>query len=169
VYDEFYEVAGETVYIPKEIKMYRTLVASSVICLLSAVVAAPSATDASYVSLIQVIANPEKFDGKRLVVLGFLDFEREADLLFASKDKYDNVILPDTLWIDPTEEMGTNKATLNLKYVRIDGIFHAGAQRRFRFAVGGMTDIRSCTPWSDPSHPGRERIDEILHSEPLPK
>ena len=149
--------------------MYRTLVASSVICLLSAVVAAPSATDASYVSLIQVIANPEKFDGKRLVVLGFLDFEREADLLFASKDKYDNVILPDTLWIDPTEEMGTNKATLNLKYVRIDGIFHAGAQRRFRFAVGGMTDIRSCTPWSDPSHPGRERIDEILHSEPLPK
>jgi len=119
--------------------------------------------------MIQVIASPEKFDGKRLVVLGFLDFEREADLLFASKDKYDNVILPDTLWIDPTEEMGRNKAMLHLKYVRIDGIFHAGAQRRFRFAVGGMTDIRSCTPWSDPSHPGRERIDEMLNSEPLPK
>jgi len=163
------EGAGETVCIPKEIKMYRALVASSVICLLSAVVAAPSATEASYVSLIQVIANPEKFDGKRLVILGFIDFEREADLVFPDKLRYDNVILPDTLWINPTEEMGKNKTMLHLKYVRIDGIFHAGAQRQFRFAVGGMTDIRSCTPWSDPSHPGRERIDEMLHSEPLPK
>jgi hypothetical protein len=142
--------------------MTRFLMASAMMWSLALAVSAPSSPEVPYVSLIQIIATPEKFDGKRLVVFGLMDFEREADLLFPSKDKYDNVILTDTLWIEPTEEMGKSKSMLNLKYVRIDGVFHAGPRGRFRFAVGGIDNIHSCTPWSNPNNPGRENLDELF-------
>jgi len=135
----------------------------------SAVAAAPTPPEDSYASMIRIIANPEKFDGKRVVVFGFVDFEREANLLFTDKERYDNVILTDALWVESSEQMGKSKDSLNLKYVRIDGTFRTGSKGRFQIAVGGITDIRSCTPWSDPTHPSRDKIRDLLQPGPLPR
>ena len=112
----------------------------------------------SLVSMVQLLATPEKFDGKRIVVLGFLQIHQEADLLYLSKEDYDNVILGNTLWVDVTEEMGKRRETLGLKYVRLEGTFRAGNEMRNRVSVGGITDITSCELWSDPSDPREKKI-----------
>jgi hypothetical protein len=108
--------------------------------------------------MIQVLANPEKFEGKHIVLFALLDFDSEAVLLFLSKEDYDNVILPNTLWVQSTEEMYKNKKLLNLKYVRIDGTFSMRAGAGAKSSIGGISDIRSCTPWSDPGHPAQQQM-----------
>jgi len=60
--------------------------------------AAP-ADDPLVVSLIQLIATPEKFEGKFIAAIGFLRLEHEGYLLYLGKDDYDNVVLADALWV----------------------------------------------------------------------
>jgi len=116
------------------------------------------------VSMIQLIANPEKFDGKSIAVVGFLGLEYEANLLYLNMGDYDNVEVANALWIDTTEEIRKNREHLNLFYVRIEGTFRAGhGNKRSEFLVGGITDIKKCTFYSDPAHPLIERIKNAMH------
>jgi hypothetical protein len=116
------------------------------------------------VSLIQLIATPERFDGKKVVVVGFLRLEHEANLLYLNKDDYDNVVLANTMWIDVTEAMGRDRDKLTLKYARIEGTFRAGNRTKNSTSAGGITDITSCKFWSDPANPLEKTIQKIAHS-----
>src|SRR5580704_3511350 len=69
------------------------------------------------VSLVELIADPAKFDGKVVVVHGFLQIDYEHDMLFLHREDFDNVLLENAIWVDTTEEMGRNRAKLNSKYV----------------------------------------------------
>ena len=116
-------------------------------------------------SMIQLIATPERFDGKQVSVVGFARLEHEAYLLYLSKHDYDNVILANALWIDATEDMGRNRDKLELKYVKVVGTFRAGHEKRNLFSPGGITNIKSCEFWSDPGQPLEDRI-KNMHTRP---
>lgn len=118
------------------------------------------------VSLIQLIANPEKYDGKLVFGIGFLNLSREGDILYVSREDFDNVILENGIWIDRTEEIGRNREKLNLKYVKFVGTFHAGHRGHAYYHSGGMSDIKSCIAWSDPGHPLRQKMDEMRYIPP---
>lgn len=113
------------------------------------------------VSLVQLLASPEKYDGKRVTVIAFLRLTLEGNVLFAHKDDYDNFISSDAIWVDPSPEMITDKDELNLKYVRIEGTFRSG-QRGRSTGVGGIGDITRYSMWSDPAHPIRENMKKAL-------
>jgi YD repeat-containing protein len=110
------------------------------------------------VSVIQLIASPEKFDGKLISVAGYLRLENEAYLLYLHKEDYDNVILENALWVDPTGEMLTNREKLEFNFVTIVGTFHTGNYHKNNFSTGGLTDIKKCTFLSDPAHPREGKI-----------
>lgn len=110
------------------------------------------------VSIIQLIATPERFDGKLVSVTGFLRLEHEAYLLYLNKNDYENVLIENALWVDATEEMGKDKKNLELKYVRIIGTFRSGHEKRNLYSPGGITEIQQCQFWSDPSNPLEDRI-----------
>lgn len=59
----------------------------AVLSLTIAVTIGQSQTEPLHVSLIQLIANPEKYDGKQVAVVGFLrlEFEGNALYLFAGR------------------------------------------------------------------------------------
>lgn len=114
------------------------------------------------VSLVQLLASPEKYDGKRVTVIAFLRLTLEGNVLFAHKDDYDNFIYSDAIWVDPSPEMTTDKDELNLKYVRVEGTFHSGPRGRST-EIGGIGDITRYSMWSDPAHPVRENMIKALH------
>jgi hypothetical protein len=141
--------------------MRRYLIVALVMLLLACVCSSETATapaSPSVVSVIQLIATPEKFDGKLISVIGFLRLEHEGYLLYLGKEDYDNVVLANALWVDATEEMGQNRVKLELKYVKIVGTFRARHEKRNLFSPGGITDIKNCQFWSDPAHPLEGRI-----------
>jgi hypothetical protein len=146
--------------------MRRYLLVTLVLLLSASICASESAaTSPMVVSVIQLIATPEKFEGKLISVIGFLRLEHpEGYLLYLHKEDYDNVELANALWVDATEEMGKNRGKLELKYVKIVGTFRAGHEKRNLFSPGGITDIKDCQFWSDPASPLENKI-KAMHKE----
>jgi hypothetical protein len=112
--------------------------------------------------MLQLIATPEKFDGKLVAVIGFLSLEPEGCAIYPNKEDYENVILENALWLDVPESMLKDREKLELKYVRIEGTFRAGHEKRNWFSAGGITSIVSSRFWSDPAHPLEGRIRSML-------
>ena len=56
------------------------------------------------VSLIQLIANPEKYDGKQVQVVGFLRLEFEGNALYLHEDDYTNNLYGNAVGIGVTKE-----------------------------------------------------------------
>ena len=111
-----------------------------------------------YVSIVQLVATPERFDGKLLVVTGFLSLGTEADELYISSSDEANGILENGISIVRTQEIQQKRAELNQKYVRVAGRFKLNNRLKARFTSGGFAEVESCQFWSDPQHPIREKL-----------
>src|SRR5438105_15964932 len=95
-------------------------------CVLIALLAAPmQAQEPTDVTLVRLIANPEKFDGKLIRVIGFLRLEFEGNVLYLHREDYENAILGDGIWVDVTPVVTKQSATLNMNYVLLKGTFSA--------------------------------------------
>lgn len=101
------------------------------------------------VSVIQLVATPEKFDDKTIAVIGYLKLG-EWPSIALHKEDITNSIIANTIQIDPTQEMLQNRTNLSGKYVEIVGTF------RIEGKQGRITFIKSCKVWSDPAHPFSE-------------
>jgi hypothetical protein len=108
------------------------------------------------VSLIQLIANPTEFDRASVRVFGFLAMAGHhgglaATVLYLHREDADN-LLGNSVLVVPSRQMQREEEKINRMYVMLTGTFHAT-----RAANGGyipeISDVRSCSPWSDPSHP----------------
>jgi hypothetical protein len=119
--------------------------------------------DQSYVSLVQLISTPERFNGKRIVVTGFLQLGSEQNLLYLHEQDSAHGILENAVLVNTNGQVRKGKEQLNMKYVRIVGFFRTADRQRSPFNSGTIGNIESCRFWSDPAHPMRERIKEMLN------
>ena len=99
------------------------------------------------VTLVRLIANPEKFDGKLIRVIGFLRLEFEGNVLYLHREDYENAILGDGIWVDATPAMMKETATLNMNYVLLEGIFSAGNRGHMGMWSGTIKEIRRAQLW----------------------
>ena len=77
------------------------------------------------VSLIQLISNPEKYDGKPARLIGFLRLEFEGNALYLHREDYEQS-LPNGIWVDVPKDLSKDEnRLLNNQYVICEGIFHA--------------------------------------------
>lgn len=117
------------------------------------------------VSMIQLIATPEKFDGKLINVVGFLGLG-ERPTLYMYREDGEHALISNSAWVDPSAEMRRNGEELEGMYVRIVGVFRAG-QSGHNYPTydselsGGISDIKSCTVWSDPERPITHKYDNL--------
>jgi hypothetical protein len=79
--------------------------------------------DPQFVSLLQLICNPEKYDGKLISVVGFLHLERGGDLLYHSEEDYKHGIAENAVWIERNDEVSAKTSAVDLKYVTVIGVF----------------------------------------------
>src|ERR1041385_6933670 len=117
------------------------------ITLLSSLIALPTFTcgeeapeTAADVSMVQLIATPEKFDGKVVRVTGFLSLEFEGVGLYLHREDFQNMTR-NGLWIRPPEKTDLN---LSRHYVEVVGTFEAkegGHMGAFPAGIGNVTKI----------------------------
>ena len=62
---------------------------------------------APQVSIVHLVANPEKYDGKRVQVFGYLHVRFEDSALYLSKDDADHLIGVNAVWVkyDPAAKL----------------------------------------------------------------
>jgi hypothetical protein len=128
-------------------------------CLISALVfmlGRPTASNVplpSIVSMVQLIATPEKFDGKVVLVVGFLRLEFEGNCLYLHKEDYEHSITKNGLWVVRNPVINAKSEALNMHYVLVLGTFNATNKGHMDLSSGSLTDIRAASLWPPAQHP----------------
>lgn len=131
----------------------RFLAACAFGCLLFGSVGASAQERAKPVSLIQLVATPERFDGKLVMLQGFVKFDREPKhgvnvFLYLHEEDAKNRLVSNSILVIPSKEMLRDEETLNGKYVhitaRFQGVRAAGEQT---VGAGILNDVKDCDIW----------------------
>lgn len=125
---------------------------ASILVFATALLTVPArAEEPTNVTMIQLIANPDGFNGKLIRVIGFLRIEFEGNVLYLHREDYENGILGDGIWVDVTPEMMKQDKSLNTKYVLLEGVFSSSDHGHMGVWRGTITKIRRAEFWSDES------------------
>jgi hypothetical protein len=108
-------------------------------------------------SLITLIAQPEKFDGKPVRVIGYVHFQFEGDGLYVSQADFEHSIFRNGLWIDPPSGFESDSAPArrqpNDQYVIVEGIFSAQDGGHFGMWSGALHHVTRLELWSRATPP----------------
>ena len=117
-------------------------------------------------SLIELIARPELYDGKRVRVIGFVNFEFEGNGLYLSREDWEQSIYRNGIWLDPPagfeSDSGPSTRRPNQQHVIVEGTFHAGRGGHFGMWSGSLDSVTRVDPW------GRSAAPRTVLSRPLP-
>jgi hypothetical protein len=110
------------------------------------------------VSMVELLATPERLDGKLIMVRGLLRFQRERRTIIAAllnlNDEDARNLLGNEVSIAPSEQMRRDWEKFENMYVSVTGVFRAAKiAGDDSLRTGSIVDVRSCTVWSDPKHP----------------
>jgi len=119
----------------------------------------PQTQSPAHVSVIQLIANPERYEGKLVSVTGFIHIGREQDLFYLGEADFNHSIVENALWFHLSEQMGKDWQELNRKYVGIVGIFSARHEGPYGCPNGGFPDIKRVQVWSTLENPTGKALD----------
>ena len=75
------------------------------------------------VSLINLIATPKDFDGKRVRVIGFARLEFEGNAIYLHREDYLQGITKNGLWLDVENASKKSATEANNRYVIVEGVF----------------------------------------------
>ena len=102
------------------------------------------------VSLIQLIAQPEKFEGKRVRFIGFLRIEFEGNAIYLHREDFDHGIGKNALWVAIPDDMTKQQQDeVNMHYVICVGVFTARWQGHMGMFSGEIRNVRRLQFWSD--------------------
>ena len=98
------------------------------------------------VSLISLIATPQKFFGQKVRVIGYLHLEFEGNGLYLNKDDFKNGISKNAIWI----EIGPKHSPFskfNDYYVLMEGTFDDKNKGHMGMMSGSLKDITRLELW----------------------
>jgi hypothetical protein len=100
---------------------------------------------AHHVSLIELIANPEAYDGKRAQVEGYLHLGFEHQAIYLHQEDFELGMSKNALWVDLSGEIGWKQSLgLSDRYVICAGTFRArdlGHMAAFSGAIASVTRL----------------------------
>lgn len=113
-------------------------------------------TSVTAASMIEIVANPEKFEGKTVTVTGFLVISRNpreiSVRLYLHEEDAKYRLLDNSVFIIPSDQMLKDEEKLNDGYVRLTG-------RVLLTPTGGggyiirIGDVENCFRWAPPQLP----------------
>ena len=118
-------------------------------------------TPAKSISLAQLLSTPEKFDGSKVMLLGYLHIDLDGSELFFHETDFLNDLETNSIGVHPSSEMMGIVSKLNHKYVLLEGVFHYTHQDVLSFRSGMIDQISRVEVWSSPDNPremGHEKL-----------
>ncbi len=113
-----------------------------------------SAEEPTQVSLVQLLATPERFDGKRVAVVGYCWLEFEGDAVYLSREDYVNRVFKNAIWLHVSREQRVAWKSIHGKYARLEGTLRAAEQGHGSMFTAELVDLAAPLLWSDPAKPG---------------
>ena len=99
----------------------------------------------SIVSLVELIARPEHWDGRKVRVRGFLNLQFEGNALYLHEVDWKEKLFSNAIWVHATPSMREHHKLLNRRYVMIEATFDGEDKGHMGMFQGALRDISSCT------------------------
>ena len=107
-------------------------------------------SDAENVSIIDLIANPDKYHGRNVMIKGVVRLQFESNAIYLTKDCYNNRLSKNALWISLDEKtLKTDLRKLrkyNGKYVLVEGVFDKTNKGHFGMYSGTIKNVYRFLP-----------------------
>ncbi|MGN6495283.1 MAG: hypothetical protein ACTHLE_25075 [Agriterribacter sp.] len=100
-------------------------------------------------SLIKLIANPEKYDGKRVQVIGYLHLEFEGNAIYLHQEDFKHGITENSFWVEFSSKLTTKRDLnkFNNRYVIVIGTFRANKKGHMGMFGGTLDNIVRLDLW----------------------
>jgi hypothetical protein len=99
------------------------------------------------VSIIELVARPEKFHGKSVAVHGFLNLEFEGNGLYLHEEDFKHSLYRNGLWMNVPRGWVDATKCKNQSYVLIHGVFNAMNTGHMGLWSGALESVVECIPW----------------------
>jgi len=99
------------------------------------------------VSMIQLIANPQQYDGKPIRVMAFLHLEFEGNALYLHREDFDKSLLSNAVWISLDDQKIRTSKKFSGGYVLVEGIFNAKDQGHLGSFSGSIQQVTRLQSW----------------------
>ncbi|MBB6109606.1 hypothetical protein SAMN05421821_10522 [Mucilaginibacter lappiensis] len=101
------------------------------------------------VSLVNLIANPDKYNGKKIRVIGYLHLEFEGNGLYLHKDDYDHAISKNSIWVSigPKHPEVSNLKQYSDHYVIMEGTYNSEMTGHMGMNSGSIENITRLDIW----------------------
>jgi len=101
------------------------------------------------VSLLQLIATPDAFEGKYVRVQGFVRIEHEGSAIYLHREDWEHMLTKNGLWLAASDSApeGSKEAEVNNRYALIEGVFTAKQKGHLGLWSGSIEKITRMQPW----------------------
>lgn len=100
------------------------------------------------VSMVQLIADPKRFDGQTVRVIGYLHLEFEGNAVYLHREDFERSILQNGIWIELTEAQQKSSTKFNNGYVLVEGTFSASKKGHLDIWPGSLQRVSRVSNWS---------------------
>ncbi|MBE9584855.1 hypothetical protein IM792_10385 [Mucilaginibacter sp. JRF] len=111
------------------------------------------------VSIISLIANPEKYHKKRVIVIGYLTLYSENCAIYVHKTDCNLGISKNGVWVDMMRDSMylPEIQKLNNKYALIEGIFDKNFNGHMLMWSGSITNVNRIISWPPDIYPPKKK------------
>jgi hypothetical protein len=104
--------------------------------------------NAQDVSILELLANPFRYDGKQVQVIGFLRLEFEGDAIYLHHEDFEYAISKNAIWLDRPKDFSEKQTSeVDKKYVICEGTFNAREHGHMGMFSGSLTHITRLERW----------------------
>jgi glyoxylate utilization-related uncharacterized protein len=100
-----------------------------------------------FVSMVSLLAAPDKYEGKFIRVQGFLTIGFESDALYLHEEDYTYGLTKNSFTLHLTEEQEKEYRVLDKKYVLLEGMFSGNGPDAREMTSGGIFKITRLEVW----------------------
>jgi hypothetical protein len=104
------------------------------------------------VSIIELLASPERFRGQLVRLIGFVTLESEGTAVYLHEEDYMRTITRNAVWLDVARSDSPRLA--RPAYAIIEGQFDPARQGHMGMFSGTLTRVSRITPWPGRQAPG---------------
>jgi hypothetical protein len=102
-------------------------------------------------SVLQLIASPEKYDGKSVAVVGYLELQTDNDVIYLHREDRDFGLYANSLSVKFEPRLTSEeKAMFNLHYVYVYGKFDASDKGPWSDMAGSIKQAEAVLLWPGP-------------------
>lgn len=98
-----------------------------------------------HVSIIQLIANPQTYDGHRVQLAGYVVTEFECQAIYLDRESYKHCVSANSIGID--HDFSRTAKEANHRYCLISGMFRITPTNYVPLAVGKLCDLSQILLW----------------------